>query len=58
MAQPLADPFGLFVTEGDLHAAADQVVLFAVGPGEGLRRHGGGDLPHGLLVGSVREARV
>ncbi len=56
--QPFAHPLVLGVAEGDLHAVADQVVLFAVGGNDGLRGDGGGDLPDGIVVGRIRQAGI
>jgi len=50
-SQPLSHTFALVVLEGELHAVADQVVLLAVGGGDGLRGYGSRDLAHCVVVG-------
>ena len=56
--QPLAHPLVLVVAEGDLHAVSDQGVLLPVGGDQGLGGDGGGDLPHGVVVGGIGQAGV
>ena len=56
--QPLPHPFAPLVAEGDLHAVAQLGVLLPVGGDQGLRGDGGGDLPHGIVVGRIRQAGI
>ncbi len=56
--QPLPHPLALVVAEGDLHPVAHLGVFFAVGHGQGLRGGSGGDLPHGIIVGRIRQTRI